>query len=100
MATEIKEENGMIRLIGPINTTNTKDLQNHLEKILSFSKGLILNMDKVIQIDASGAYMLESLYKKARIQNVSLQILGIANDKIVQVMTQTKTRYILSNDRS
>lgn len=99
MATEIKEENGMIRVIGPINSTNTKDLRNHLEKILLFGKGLILNIDKVIQIDASGAYMLESLYKKARNENVSMSILGLADNSIVQVMTRTKTKYILSNDR-
>ncbi|MFX0558262.1 STAS domain-containing protein [Maribacter sp. CXY002] len=99
MATEIKEVNGIIKVVGNLNSTNTKDLQNHLEKILWFGKGLILNIDKVKQIDASGAYMLESLYKKARMENVRMSILGLDNNSIVQIMTQTKTKYILSNDR-
>ncbi|PIB27743.1 hypothetical protein BFP77_11500 [Maribacter sp. 4U21] len=99
MATEIKEINGMFQIVGSITSANCHAIKSHLESTLVTGKDLLLSIEKVISIDASGAFILEALYKKAGLENLVISIFGLENDDIQEVMSTTKTRYILSNDR-
>jgi len=99
MATEIREVNGMLKIIGSINSTNSQDLKKYLERSLLTGKGLLLSIENVMNLDASGAFMLEGLYKKAGLENLVISIFGQENSYISEIMNTTNTRYILSNDR-
>lgn len=99
MATEIKKVNGLFQITGSINASNSKDIKTFLENTLLVSKGLLLSVENVIKMDSSGAYMLESLYKKAGMENLAIYIFGQENSNILDIMANTNTDYILSNDR-
>ena len=100
MATEIKEVNGMLKIIGSVNASNCYHLKKYLEYSLLKGKGLLLSIENVMNIDASGAFMLENLYKRAGLENFKISIFGQENKHIHEIMNSTNTRYILSNDRA
>ncbi|WP_299431924.1 STAS domain-containing protein [uncultured Maribacter sp.] len=99
MAIEIKENSGMFEILGNISSQNMTSLKNYFESIIPISESIILNIEKVGGIDKSGAYMLEKLYKGAVEKNKIISIIGRQNKKIASIMKNTKTHYILSNDR-
>ncbi|WP_298502293.1 STAS domain-containing protein [uncultured Maribacter sp.] len=99
MAIEIKEKNGMFEVIGNISSQNMNSLKNYFETLIHSSEKIILNIENVKHIDKSGAFMLEKLYRNAAKTNKVISIIGRQNREIMNMMTTTKTHYILSNDR-
>ncbi len=99
MAFEIKENSGMFEVLGSISSQNMTSLKNYFESIIPTTESIILNIEKVSSIDKSGAFMLEKLYKTAVGENKIISIIGRQNKKIMNTMKNTKTHYILSNDR-
>ncbi|WP_291869898.1 STAS domain-containing protein [Maribacter sp.] len=99
MAIEIKEKSGMFEIVGNISSQNMASVKNYLESIMHSSDKITLNIEKVEAMDTSGAFMLERLYKNASLKNKVISIIGRQNKKIANMMQNTKTHYILSNDR-
>ncbi len=99
MAIEIKEKSGMFEVLGSISSQNMTSLKNYVESVILSSDSIVLNIEKVNEIDRSGAFMLEKLYKNAVYKNKIISIIGRQNKKITEMMMNTKTHYILSNDR-
>jgi ABC-type transporter Mla MlaB component len=76
MALTIKHENNTFLVSGTINATTVKQFKNHLEFLLTYNKGLTINIEGVKAIDANGMYALRHLHALALIQNKAFSIVG------------------------
>ena len=99
MAFQIKEQHGIFKVIGNISSQNVNSLENYVSAHLHKTNHLILSNENVDQLDRSGAFMLERLYKVFVKKNRIISIIGNQNKKIANIMALTKTNYILSSDR-
>ncbi len=99
MALQIKETQGIFEILGKISSNNTFFLKRHLEFLIESNESTIISLEKVSALDTSGAHLLEQLYHKAMKGNKIISFIGEQNRNIQQVMTATRTKYILSHDR-
>lgn len=99
MALELKQNEGVIKVIGELSSQNASELKQHFESFLIELDEIILNLDSVTLIAPSGAFTLEQLYLDFIKRDGIIQIIGRDNKNISKVMKSTKTSYILSNDR-
>lgn len=99
MALQITEAKGVFSVFGELNSANVNILNRHMQLFINPSKPVILNLERVKTIDTAAAYMLQKMYHGAVRNNSILAILGLENANILPVFSQTKTSYILSDDR-
>ncbi|WP_350292962.1 STAS domain-containing protein [uncultured Croceitalea sp.] len=99
MALQISEARGVFSVFGKLNKGNAKILKRHMTNFLNATEKVILNLERVEQIDEIAARTLESLYRNALQNNTILIILGKQNKKIVSTLEATNTAYILSPNR-
>jgi hypothetical protein len=100
MAFKIQLNNYMLEVWGSLNAQNMNTLRTHLELVRKSSDFITLSLDHISDIDMVSAKELEYLYYDIAGSNKVLSIVGQHNSNIQDVMLQTKTSYILSNDRS
>ncbi|WP_350290570.1 STAS domain-containing protein [uncultured Croceitalea sp.] len=99
MALQISEARGVFSVFGKLNKGNANILKRHMTNFLNATEKVILNLERVEQIDEIAARTLESLYRNALQNNTILIILGKQNEKIVSTLEATNTAYILSPNR-
>lgn len=100
MALELNYKNNIYEVSGKLNAENTIALKKHFEQFLTEVDYLILSLDNVKVMAPSSAFTIEQLYLDFIKDRNGFQIIGIENKNIAMVMKDTKTSYILSNDRS
>lgn len=98
MALEIRENDGFFEISGRVNAQNIGVLDVYFATVLEEREAIVVSIEKVREMDASGALFFEQLYKKVGGQNKSVTIIGKYNDEITKIMEVTKTDYILSSD--
>ncbi len=96
MALEITNNYGIMELSGNLIRENTRSLKKHFEQLLVKSDRVILSVDRVTKIDASGVQVLTTLYKNAMKHNKIFFIIGKENKKIQKAFG--KVNYILRSD--
>ena len=99
MALQITETRRMFSVHGVLNRGNAAILKRHLSRFLHPNKPLILNLERVLDIDTTAAEILQELYLHAMRSNQILSIIGMENRNILSTLKATKTAYILSHDR-
>ncbi|MFD2587655.1 STAS domain-containing protein [Croceitalea marina] len=99
MALQITETRGMFSVHGELNSSNANILNRHMSRFISPNNHIILNLERVTNMDKCAAYALRKLYLKTMQSNSILSIIGLQNQNILSVMDETKTTYILSDDR-
>ncbi|QBA63823.1 hypothetical protein [Muriicola soli] len=99
MALLIKENNEMIEVWGHLNAQNMNSLSSHLDLSRRRKDFLLLSLDNIKSIEPTCTKILEQEYCTTAALNKVLTIIGQENVSVKQVMQQTKTTYILSNDR-
>lgn len=99
MALQISEAKGVFSVFGKLNRGNANILKRHMHNFISETEKVILNLERVEQIDEMAAHTLEKLYINAMQNNSILIILGKQNKKITPTLEATNTSYILSSDR-
>jgi len=99
MALKIEQNNKVLLIAGALNAQNSISLKTHFEYFLREVDELILNLEDVTFMEPSGAYTVEQLYIDFARRNKNIRIIGKANHNISDVMKQTRTSYILSDDR-
>ncbi|NAS10437.1 STAS domain-containing protein [Poritiphilus flavus] len=100
MALQIKDQYGVTELYGFLNAQNMKSLQQHINGSQKQKEMLILSLDRIHGLDHTAARQLELMYRRTAANNKVLTIVGRENKNIAPVMKETKTDYILSNDRA
>ncbi len=96
MALKITNNYGVFEINGSIIAENAKSLQHHFEQLLFTSDSVILSVDNVKKIDASGVSALTNLYKRAMKSNKIFYIIGKENKKVQKAFG--KVNYILRGD--
>ncbi len=96
MALRITNNYGIIEITGNIVGENIRSLKKHFEQLLTKSDQIILSVDHVNKIDASGVQMLTTLYKNAMKRNKVFCIIGKENKNIKDAFGHVS--YILRSD--
>lgn len=100
MSLQITECRGVFSVHGNLNSANVLILERHMSRFINSKKQVILNLERVAQLDETAAHILKKMYKKALKARAFFSIIGLENKNIVSVMNKTKTSYILSHDRA
>ncbi|MRH99821.1 hypothetical protein GH721_04670 [Kriegella sp. EG-1] len=99
MALQVKIQNQMLEVLGELTSENTLILKDHLDNFLNEFDNIILNLENVTVLEESSAITMEQMYLEYIQNRKGIQIIGKQNQHIAGVMKQTKTSYILCNDR-
>jgi len=76
MALKILEKKGTLYLDGSINTTTTKSFMKHIQFYVEKFENVIINIDKVKEIDIDGLQAIKSLWRSSLNENKNFYILG------------------------
>ena len=95
MAIQINYDSGVYEINGLLNSQNGASLQNHFETLMDHSKGIVLSLNKVVDIDASAANSIAALQKRAQIANKMFFIIGMKNSKVNALFTALSLNEIL-----
>ena len=60
MSVQITYFGGVYEISGLLNTQNGESLKNHFENLMDHSKGIVLSLNKIIDIDASSVNIIAS----------------------------------------
>ncbi|SHJ62899.1 STAS domain-containing protein [Aquimarina spongiae] len=96
MALKITQNQGIYQVKGSIVAENVNSLRRHCEQLLFSTEKVILCLDKVKRIDASGVHVLNSLFKNAMKENKIFYIIGRQNEQVKNAFG--KVNYMLKND--
>lgn len=99
MALEIRENRGIYEILGNVTAQNLGALRVYFTHILENNERMVINLENVGTIDSSSALFFENIYKEGAARNKVVSIVGRQNKQISEIMSMTKTDYILSNDR-
>jgi len=92
---QINYNQGRYELEGNLALENSISLLSYFETLLQYDSKIILNINKLKNIDSSGADVLAELYKKASQNNKVFKIFGKANDKVSEIIKTSKLKDIV-----
>ena len=95
MSIQIKYESGVYEINGLLNSQNGVSLQHHFENLLDHSKGIVLSLNKVLDIDASSVNIIAALQKQAQKADKMFYIVGMKNNKVNSLFTALNLNEIL-----
>ena len=84
MALKITQHDNTIILTGVLNTANIANFKTHFSFILTASKGVTLNIDKLKRIDVTAMQTLKTMYKDAVINQNMFFVEGRNSDSIYE----------------
>ncbi|WP_421807616.1 STAS domain-containing protein [Flagellimonas sp.] len=99
MALQITECRGVFSVHGNLNSSNVVILERHMSRFINTKNHVILNLERVGELDETAACMLQQMHKYAMKTKALFSIIGLENANILPTMTKTRTSYILSHDR-
>ncbi len=76
MTLTITQQNKVSLIQGHINKATVTHFKNHLEFLLLYSKQLVIDINDVKEIDASGMSALQALYTYAKTHNKTFYVVG------------------------
>lgn len=82
MAIQIKYDGGVYEIKGLLNAQNGESLRSHLEVIMQQSKGLVLSLNKVLDLDSNAVTIISELHRKASLSDTLFYIIGRQNKKV------------------
>ena len=88
MSLHIFKQNGIFYLKGKINTTTLKSFITYFEYNLAQSKNIIINIDKILEIDKGGVEAIYSFTKNAILQQKVFSIVGYGCKEIYDCIEQ------------
>ena len=98
MALEIKEYKGVFQIYGSVTSQNIGALRVYFDTVLESQNTVVINLGYLKDMDAAAALFFEKLYRNAAGANKVVTVVGMENRNISEVMSLTKTNYILSPD--
>jgi anti-anti-sigma regulatory factor len=82
MAIQITYDGAVYEINGLLNAQNSDSLNRYLETLMSYSKGIVLSLNKVLDIDSAAVSNIATLYQKANLKEYSFFIIGMKNKKV------------------
>ncbi|MEO0527582.1 MAG: hypothetical protein AAFZ89_10165 [Bacteroidota bacterium] len=99
MALEIREEHGILKILGTLNSQTSLLATNHMRKLLNVKDKMLVSLEEVQFVDDSAIFNFENLYLEAIGLNKIILLFGLENSKIKETLKRTKTNYIFNSDR-
>lgn len=87
MSVQIKYDGGVYEISGSLNAQNGESLKNHFETLMNHSKGMVLSLNKVLDIDTNAVNIISDLYRKATVSDTLFYIIGRENQKVKELFT-------------
>ncbi|UQD55850.1 hypothetical protein [Flavobacterium sp. K5-23] len=84
MSIQIQYNAGVYEINGLLNSQNCVYLKNHFEILMKNSRGVVLSLDKIVDIDCYSVNSIVSMCKKAFVDNKSFYIIGSKNKKVFE----------------
>lgn len=82
MAIQIKYDGGVYDISGFLNSQNGESLKDHFEALIEHSQGIVISLNKVLDIDSNAVNIIASLYKRAWSSDKKFYIIGMKNGKV------------------
>lgn len=89
MSLQISEQNGMFLLNGKINSSTLNFFNTYFDYNVSQEKSIIVNIDKVIEIDRAGLESFRNFTKNAILNHKVFSIVGNGCKEIYDDFNQT-----------
>ena len=99
MALQIREEYGVLKILGNLNSQSHGMVMTHLRKLLETKERILVSLEDILSMDQFAARAFENLFREVSKQNKVLSIFGQDNKNIASILSQTNTKYIFSEDR-
>lgn len=85
MSVQITYFGGVYEISGLLNTQNGESLKNHFESLMNHSKGMVLSLNKVVDIDSSSVNVILYLHRRAEKSDTLFYIIGKKNKKVKEL---------------
>jgi anti-anti-sigma regulatory factor len=95
MSVQIKYFGGVYEISGLLNTQNGESLKNYFEALMNHSKGMVLSLNKVVDIDSSSVNVILYLYRRAEKSSTLFYIIGKENQKVKKLFSALNNHDIL-----
>jgi energy-converting hydrogenase A subunit M len=95
MAIQITYNAGIYEIDGMLISQNSNALKNHMEALMDYSKGIVLSLNKVLEIDNEAVKNIMSLYNKAWGSDKMFYIIGMGNKKVIEQFASQNLNNIL-----
>ena len=95
MALQITYSAGVYEINGMLISKNGITLKSHIEALMECSKGIVLSLNKVLEIDGEAVKSIMSLYEKARRNDKMFYIIGMKNKKVSEKFSSLNLNDIL-----
>jgi len=95
MAIQINYDAGVYEINGLLNSQNGDSLQNHFENLMDHSKGIVLPLNTVLDIDSNAVNIIALLHRKAWLSDKMFYIIGMRNRKVNEFFTALNINEIL-----
>lgn len=84
MSLEIKEKDGMLQILGHINSKNVALVKTHLTKILEVKEKILVSLEHISAIDYDALSSLETFNQRMFEKKKNLNIFGLKDNQISQ----------------
>ena len=84
MALTITQQDTTLFLEGTLNATTVKPFKTHFDFIQNPFKNLTVNLDKVIEMDASALQTLKEMYKNEALNHNPFFVSGFRSEEIYE----------------
>jgi len=88
MSLQISKKNGIFYLKGKINSSTLKSFITYFEYNLSQSKKIIINIDKILEIDRGGVEAIYNFTKNAILKQKVFSVIGYGCKEIYDGIEQ------------
>lgn len=95
MALQITYNAGVYEIDGMLISKNGNALKNHVEALMDCSKGIVLSLNKVLEIDREAVRSIASLYKKAWRNDKMFYVIGTKNKMVSEQFASLNLNDIL-----
>jgi anti-anti-sigma regulatory factor len=82
MAIQITYNAGVYEINGMLIAQNHTVLKSHIEALLEYSRGIVLSLNKVLEIDIEAVKSIAALYEKAWRNDKMFYVIGMKNEKV------------------
>lgn len=82
MSLTIKENHGVYKVEGVLNSVNADTFQDRCEAILNTNGVLTIHIENVTEIDDCGIHVIQTLFMNAKQRNQGFMVIGHINENL------------------
>jgi anti-anti-sigma regulatory factor len=95
MALQITYNAGVYEINGMLISKNGNTVKSHIEALMAHSKGIVLSLNKVLDIDGEAVKSIMALYEKAWGNDKMFYIIGMKNKRVSEKFSSLSLNDIL-----